>query len=116
MSTALADAAPVFAALGDPTRLSIVLALGDGGPRTAARLASERPVTRQAVEKHLAVLGAAGLVRSERRGRERVWSVEPDAVASAGSLLQQASARWDAALERLRVFVEMGDDAQPDRG
>lgn len=106
MTATLDAAAPVFAALGDPTRLGLVLALGERGPRTAARLAAERPVTRQAVEKHLAVLDAAGLVHSERRGRERLWWVDPAALASAGELLQQASARWDAALERLRIHVE----------
>ncbi|MFH8252657.1 ArsR/SmtB family transcription factor [Microbacterium sp. B2969] len=106
MTTALAESAPLFAALGDPMRLGIVLTLGEGGPLTSARLAAERPVTRQAVEKHLAILADAGLVRSERRGRERWWSVEAQAVGSAGSALQQASRRWDAALERLRAHVE----------
>lgn len=106
MSASLAEVAPVFAALGDPTRLDIVRALGEDGRRTAAHLASERPVSRQAIEKHLAILGAAGLVRSERQGRERWWSVEPGALASAGAALQEASARWDTALARLRSFVE----------
>lgn len=102
----LEAAAPAFAALGDPTRLGIVLALGEAGPRTAARLAADRPITRQAVEKHLAVLDAVGLVRSERRGRERLWSVDPAATAGLGDLLQRASDRWGAALERLRTHVE----------
>jgi DNA-binding transcriptional ArsR family regulator len=104
--TVLDAAAPVFAALGDPLRLGIVRELGEGGPTTAARLAAERPVTRQAVEKHLAVLRETGLVSSERRGRERLWRLEPAALASAGTLLQQASERWDAALLRLRRHVE----------
>ena len=99
-------AAPAFAALGDPTRLGIVLSLGEGGPRSSARLAADRPVTRQAVEKHLAVLSAAGLVRSERRGRERVWRVDPASVAALGAVLEQAAGRWDAALDRLRAHVE----------
>jgi len=107
----LSDAAPVFAALGDRTRLDLVLALGERGPSTASRLAAERPVTRQAVEKHLAILDAAGLVRSERHGRERVWRVEPAALATTGALLRDASERWDAALNRLRAYVER-DSAQ----
>ena len=104
--TALDGAAPAFAALGDPLRLGIVRTLGERGPTTAARLAADRPVTRQAVEKHLAVLDAGGLVTSERRGRERLWRVEPAALAALGALLQQASERWDAALLRLRDQVE----------
>lgn len=106
MTAGLAEAAPVFAALADPTRLGLVVALGEGGPRTAARLAATRPVTRQAVEKHLAILRSAGLVSSHRAGRERLWRIEPAALASTGDLLREASARWDAALERLRAHVE----------
>lgn len=112
MTTALSDAAPVFAALGDRTRLDLVLALGERGPSTASRLAAERPVTRQAVEKHLAVLDAAGLVRSERQGRERLWRIEPDTLAATGALLRQASERWDEALRRLRAHVEGEGEAQ----
>lgn len=111
MTTSLTDAAPVFAALGDGTRLGLVLTLGERGPLTASRLAAERPMTRQAIEKHLAILGAAGLVRSERHGRERLWRVEPAALADTGTLLRQASERWDAALQRLRAHVE-GDGGQ----
>lgn len=105
-ATTLETAAPAFAALGDRTRLGIVLALGEDGPRTAARLAADRPITRQAVEKHLAVLGAVGLVRSERHGRERLWSVDPATAAALAGMLQRASDRWGAALDRLRAHVE----------
>lgn len=110
--TTLDGAAPVFAALGDPLRLGIVRELAEGGPTTAARLAARRPVTRQAVEKHLAVLGETGLVTSERRGRERLWRVETAALASAGEQLQDAAERWDAALLRLRTHLET-EDAGP---
>jgi DNA-binding transcriptional ArsR family regulator len=109
--TALADRAPVFAALGDPTRLGIVSSLGEDGPRTSARLAAERPMTRQAVEKHLAVLAGAGLVRSERRGRERWWRVDLEAFAAVGVALDESAARWDSALQRLRAYVKQTDAA-----
>jgi DNA-binding transcriptional ArsR family regulator len=59
----------VLEALGDPTR-RVVVELLTGGGRTATSLASELPVTRQAVVQHLAVLRAAGLVESRREGRE----------------------------------------------
>ena len=63
-------------------------------------------VTRQAVSKHLTALEHAGLVRSERSGRERLWRLQPARLAAAGSALERASARWDAAIERLRGFVK----------
>ncbi|HEX5731106.1 metalloregulator ArsR/SmtB family transcription factor [Microbacterium sp.] len=108
----LEDIAPVFAALGDPTRLGIVVALGERGPQSSVRLATGIPITRQAVSKHLTALEHAGLVRSVRSGRERLWSLQPERLAEAGSALERASERWDAAIERLRSFVESADSGE----
>ncbi len=102
----LADAAPVFAALGDGTRLRLVARLCDEGPLSISRLAEGAPVSRQAVTKHLLALERARLVRSARAGRERVWELAPARLAEARSWLEQASARWDAAMGRLRALVE----------
>ena len=102
----LADAAPVFAALGDGTRLRLVARLCDEGPLSIARLAEREPVSRQAVTKHLRALEDARIVRSARSGRERVWELQPARLAEATRLLDQVSARWDAAIERLRALVE----------
>src|SRR5205814_8220615 len=60
----------VFEALADPTRREVVRRLAQGGPATATELAGDLPVTRQAVAKHLATLAEAGLVTSDRQGRE----------------------------------------------
>jgi DNA-binding transcriptional ArsR family regulator len=98
--------APIFAALGDETRLALMLRLGSGGPHSIAQLAAESPLTRQAITKHLEVLGAAGLVRSDRRGRERIWNVQPDRLDEARQFLAEVSRQWDAALGRLKHFVE----------
>jgi len=99
-------AAPLFAALGDETRLALVSRLGDGGPLSTARLTDETRVTRQAVTKHLEVLARAGLVHAERQGRERLWQVNPQKVHEARRYLEQLSKQWDDALERLAAFVE----------
>ena len=72
-----ADAAPVFAALGDETRLRLVARLSSEGPLSIAQLTRGGQVTRQAVTKHLHVLADAGVARSRRRGRERIWELEP---------------------------------------
>lgn len=63
-------------------------------------------ISRQAVTKHLQKLEGAGLVRSHRDGRERLWQIEPPRLDEAQRYLQQISAQWDAAIERLRLFVE----------
>lgn len=98
--------AALFAALGDETRLGLVARLGGGGPMSIARLTAGTRVTRQAVSKHLRVLEAAGLVRGGRRGRESVWRLEPPVLDEARRALDRIEARWDAALERLRLLVE----------
>jgi DNA-binding transcriptional ArsR family regulator len=103
---ALDGSAPLFAALGDETRLRIVARLCDGGPMSITRLASGGEVTRQAVTKHLHVLAGAGLVRSVREGRESVWALEPDRLGDARRYLELISGRWDAALGRLKKLVE----------
>ena len=77
--------APIFAALGDETRLALMRRLGSSGPHSIAQLAAESPLTRQAITKHLEVLDAAGLVRSDRRGRERIWNVQADRLDEARS-------------------------------
>jgi DNA-binding transcriptional ArsR family regulator len=102
----LAQAAPVFAALGDETRLALVARLGTAGPQSIARLAERSFVTRQAITKHLHVLGDAGLVRSVKRGRLRIWRVEVDRLDEARRFLDEVSNQWDEALNRLKNFVE----------
>ena len=104
--TAVRDAAPLFAALGDETRLHLVMRLAAGGPGSISRLSANSKVSRQAITKHLAVLSDAGLVRSTRRGRERVWDLAPERLSDANEYLNRISRMWDQAIDRLRAFVE----------
>jgi DNA-binding transcriptional ArsR family regulator len=102
----LQEVAPVFAALGDETRLQIVIRLSANGPASIARLTEDAVVTRQAVTKHLKVLADAGLAQSSRLGRESVWELNLKPLESARQCLDGLSAQWDAALSRLKKFVE----------
>jgi DNA-binding transcriptional ArsR family regulator len=102
----LVEAAPVFAALGDATRLKLVTRLCVDGPLSIARLSEDAGVTRQAVTKHLQALGNAGLVRDGWRGRERIWELEPRRLEMARRCLDHISREWDSAIERLQAFVE----------
>jgi DNA-binding transcriptional ArsR family regulator len=99
-------AAPVFAALGDETRLALVARLSSDGPLSITRLTAGSAVTRQAITKHLTVLATAGLVSDLRRGRERIWELEPEQMEVARTYLEHVSQRWDEALGRLKQFVE----------
>lgn len=102
-------AAPVFAALGDATRLHIVGRLATGEPLSIAALTAGTGVTRQAVTKHLHVLDDVGLVRSRWRGRERMWELEPTQLRTARRMLDLIAAQWSDALGRLKAFVERDD-------
>src|SRR5688500_20017324 len=102
----LAAAAPVCAALGDETRLRLVSRLCVEGPLSIARLSEGIPVTRQAITKHLRALADAGLARDTRRGRESIWELEPRRLEAARRCLDQISEQWDAAIDRLKAFVE----------
>lgn len=104
--TGAAQAAPVFAALGDATRLALVDRLSTSRPHSIAQLALGLPVTRQAVTKHLEVLSHAGLVRDFRQGRERLWQPEAKRLEEARLYLDAVSRRWDERLARLKTFVE----------
>jgi DNA-binding transcriptional ArsR family regulator len=98
--------APLFAALGDDVRLTLVSRLCARGPQSTMRLSEGAGVTRQAVSKHLEVLAAAGVVRSTRLGRERVWEVDAAPLQAAQHWLEAISRDWDSALSRLKAFVE----------
>ena len=72
----LTKAVPIFAALGDPVRLAIVARLCGDGPLPTITLKEQTGVSRQGVSKHLRLLEQSGLVRSARKGRDRLWQVE----------------------------------------
>jgi DNA-binding transcriptional ArsR family regulator len=99
-------AEPIFAALGDKTRLRLVARLCDHGPMSITGLTAGSNVTRQAVTKHLRVMESAGLVRCTRHGRETVWQLEQRRLNDARRFLDTISKQWDDALGRLREFVE----------
>ena len=98
--------APVFAALGDPTRLALVDRLSGGDVFSIAQLTEGMPFTRQAITKHLRVLQHAGVVRCRRHGREILFALEAEPLQDAHTDLQMLSERWDRSLARLKEFVE----------
>jgi len=105
-AAALADQSPVFAALGDPTRLRLVVRLGSEGPLSIASLTEGTDVTRQAVAKHLRVLADAGLARGVRRGRERLWQLEAARLEETRRWLERIAEHWGEALDRLKAALE----------
>lgn len=100
--------ARVFAALGDPTRLQLVTVLCASGALSIAQLTAHTDISRQAVSKHLQVLTEAGVVHGLKLGRERLWQLDPAQLEEARRALDEIGRQWDAALGRLKNFVEAG--------
>ena len=98
----------VFDALADPNRRYVVEALAQRPTATATELAAELPVTRQAVSKHLAALGEAGLVEGTREGRETRYRLTPGPLGDAMDWMADVGAEWDARLARLRKHLLSG--------
>ena len=98
--------AAVFAALGDPTRLKLVTTLCAGAALSIAQLTANTAISRQAVTKHLQVLAAAGVVRDAKLGRERRWRLDPAQIEAAKQALELIGREWEAALGRLKAYVE----------
>ncbi len=98
--------APVFAALGDETRLKLLARLSDRTPCSISQLADGLPITRQAITKHLVVLERVGLVRGEMSGRERLFELRRKPLMQAKDYLELVSRQWDDALSRLKAHVE----------
>jgi DNA-binding transcriptional ArsR family regulator len=98
--------APLFAALGDETRLLLLMKLGDGIRLSITQLTQGTTLSRQAVTKHLRVLEQAGFVQGIRQGRENLFQIDPKPLKEAKDSLDAISRQWDQALSRLKSFVE----------
>ena len=96
---------PVFAALGDETRWSILTALGEGDA-SASALAGRLPVSRQAIAKHLLVLQGAGLVEPVRVGREVQYRVVGSQLSATAHRLDAIGNEWDRRLAAIKKIAE----------
>lgn len=107
-----AGAGEVFDALADGTRRHLLERISADGPLSATDLADGLPISRQAVVKHLSALSAAGLVRSERRGREVLFAVDAERLRPATRWLEDIGRQWD---DRLTALVKHLGGPRSDR-
>ncbi|MGA7270340.1 MAG: metalloregulator ArsR/SmtB family transcription factor [Acidimicrobiia bacterium] len=98
----MTDPQPIFTALSDPTRRAVFERLTETGPASATALATQLPVSRQAVAKHLTALAGAGLVERTQVGREVRYSAVLEPLADLDRWVAEVGSRWDARLDRLR--------------
>jgi len=104
--------APIFAALADPIRRSLLVNLAENSPRTATQLAREYPITRQGILKHLNVLEEAGLVAVHQKGREKRYVLTPEPLSEVDHFIKEIGAKWDERLLRLKAFLEEEESGQ----
>jgi DNA-binding transcriptional ArsR family regulator len=102
----------VLSALADPTRRRILDAIAAHGEATATVLATELPVSRQAIVKHLAVLTRAGLVAGHREGREARYTVLPARLGVTARWMDRVASEWDNRLSAIKRLAE-ADPATP---
>lgn len=96
----------LFAALGDPTRLRIVIRLSRGETLSIKELAAGTKLTRQAVTKHLHVLSTARIATPSRKGREQRWTLDRELLVQAQQYLDRLTQQWESKLASLKNFVE----------
>ncbi len=100
------DNAPIFAALADPMRRKLLINLADNSPKTVTQLASEYPITRQGILKHLQILRDAGLVTVHQQGRDKRYTLSPESLGELDQWIKELNAKWDERLLRLKAFIE----------
>lgn len=107
----------LFHALADGTRRDILRRAVDG-ELSVSRLAEAYPISFAAVQKHVAVLERAELVRKERRGREVLVSTEPEALRRAREALDRLESAWRGRVERMSAVLaqELGPEKERTKG
>jgi DNA-binding transcriptional ArsR family regulator len=93
--------AALCAAIGDPTRVSLVTRLAASGPLSLSELAAPYPMSLTAVRKHVGVLEAAGWLTRSKSGRVVTCTLRPEPFAELSSWLTSNRAFWSGALDRL---------------
>lgn len=100
---------PIFRALADPTRRAIISMLANGD-RPIAEIAAKFDMTRPAVAKHLRILEESGVIRVEKKGRERINRLDPSSLKTAADWLNYFDRFWDERLMDLKAIVEREND------
>ena len=100
------ERARLWAAIADPTRRRLIDIMLAHGETTATGLATELPITRQGITKHLAVLEGAGLVERRRHGREVGYAVRPDRLDLAARWMADVASEWDSRLAHIKRLAE----------
>ncbi len=103
----------LFSALADPGRRAMVERLSQGSA-PVSELARPLQMYLPAVMQHLGVLKGAGLVRSEKVGRVRICSIEPEALSLVERWINARREQWERHLDRLGSYLAAGSSNETD--
>jgi len=98
--------ADVYAAIADPTRRALLLRLADEGEKNVTDLLAPFSISQPAVSKHLRILREAGLVRSRKEGRMRLYRLEAARLRQVNDWIAQFERYWDEKLDALGSFLD----------
>ena len=101
----------VFAALADRTRRDIVARLSEG-EATVTELAAPHAMSLQAVSQHIGVLERCGLVSRSRHRQTRPCRLEPQALETATSWIEESRRVWAERMDRLESHLARLQDGE----
>jgi DNA-binding transcriptional ArsR family regulator len=102
----MSNMSPIFSALSDPCRLDIVEKLMRDGETSAGQICDMFDISGPAVSRHLAVLHKAGLVSRKVAGKQRLYSVRPEAIQKVSDWTLDHRAFWEASMDRIAAALQ----------
>lgn len=99
----------VFSAIADPTRRQLLDRLSRE-EASAGELGVGFAISQPAMSRHLRVLREAGLVRVSRRGRQRIYGIDPQGLRVVYDWVRHYARFWD---ERLATLGDYLDRTEP---
>lgn len=99
------DLSRLFYALSDPTRRAIMAQLC-AGPQPMAKLAEPSGFALPTIQRHLAVLEMAGLITTQKQGRQRICTARADGLDSATLWISDTRRKMAAQTDRLSHYLD----------
>lgn len=96
---------PAFAALADDTRLQIIEALAEDD-RSVTELVELFTISQPAVSRHLRVLRESGVVDVEPMGKQRIYRLNPTALAAVSDWAEQCRRTWETRFDALGAHLD----------
>ncbi len=97
--------ADVYAAIADPTRRALLLRLAEEGEKNVTDLLEPFSISQPAVSKHLRILREAGLVRSRKEGRQRLYEIEASRLRQVDDWISHFEQYWHEKLDALGDYL-----------